>query len=531
MLPHNQFRGLDCSKAPESAVARGGRAALYMLALAIVSCSGEARAFDPVEASIRDIQTQFASGKLSSESLVTGYLARITAYDRAGPQLEAIAATAPDAMAQARALDAERARTGPRGPLHGIAVVVKDNYGTRDMPTTAGSLALAGFVPSEDAFLVAKLRAAGAIILAKTNMHEFAFGWEGIGSAFGQVRNPYAPDHGAGGSSSGTAAAIAASLATVGLGTDTCGSIRLPAAYNGLVGLRPTQGLLSRAGIIPLSTSLDAPGPIARNVTDLALTLDALAGYDPADPESAASIGNVPPSYADALDPDGVAGLRVGVLSNYVRENADTDVMERFEAGLTTLRDHGGVLVHVTIPDWQALFFAPDPYYVIFQEVRPSLNGYLAAHPEAPKHSLAEIVASGVISEHESVLPRLKGAVASDGFGSVQYYENIARRARIRTAVLTLMAENWLDALTYPTAGGKPPLLGANEDGSLVNCYLSAYAGFPAITVPAGLTPDGFPVGIEFLARPWQEALLIRMAYGYEQATLNRMAPRTTPPL
>lgn len=510
---------------------RLGIGALFVLALTSFAGSKPAWALDLVEASIADIQAEIASGELDSESLVAGYLARIEAYDRAGPRLNAIAAIAPDAQAQARALDAERVRSGPRGPLHGIAVVVKDNYGTVDMETTAGSIALAGYVPSTDAFLVAKLRAAGAIILAKTNMHAFAFGWEGIGSGFGQVRNPYALDHGAGGSSSGTAAAIAASFATVGLGTDTCGSVRLPAAYSNLVGLRPTQGLLSTSGIIPLSASLDTPGPIARNVTDIALTLDALAGYDPADPETAAGIDNLPPSYLDALDREGLRGSRIGVLTSYRRENADPDVMASFDAALTSLGNQGAALVDVTMPDWKRLFFAPDPYYLIFQEVRHSLDSYLAAHPEAPVQSLAEIVASGKLSEHGSVLPRLKSAAGTDGFRSAQYYENLARRAEIRTAVLALMAEYQLDALTYPTASGKPPLLGANENGGLVNCYLSAHSGLPAITVPAGLTPDGYPAGIEFLARPWHEALLLGIAFAYEQATRHRVSPKSTPPL
>jgi amidase len=284
-----------------------------LLALAAVAIVRYADAqsgpsFEIMEATIPRLQAALATGIITSRDLVAMYLARIEAYDQKGPLLNAISAINAKAMSEAEALDAERRAGTVRGPLHGIPIVVKDNYETTGMQTADGSLSLAGWIPSDDAHLVKKLRSAGAIIIAKTNMHEFAYGITTVGSLFGSTRNPYALDRNPGGSSGGTGAAVAANFAAIGMGSDTCGSIRIPAFHNSLVGIRGTQGLASRIGIIPLSSTQDIGGPIARSVTDVAIVLDAIVGYDAADPQTAASVGNTPtvtpifsnsPAYAE----------------------------------------------------------------------------------------------------------------------------------------------------------------------------------------------------------------------------------------
>ena len=266
-----------------------------------------ARPFELMEATIPELQSALAAGSATSRDLVTRYLARIDAYDQKGPALNAISAINDRALAEADALDAERQERAPPGQLHGIPVIVKDNYETVTMQTADGSRALAGWVAGTDAFLVKKLRAAGAIVVAKSHMHEFARGITTLGSLFGQTRNPYALDRNPGGSSGGTGAAIAANFAAVGMGSDTCGSIRIPASHNSLVGIRGTQGLASRTGIIPLSSTQDIGGPIGRSVTDVAIVLDAIVGYDPADAQTAASIGHTPKTYTDFLQLGGSA--------------------------------------------------------------------------------------------------------------------------------------------------------------------------------------------------------------------------------
>src|SRR5215468_799698 len=280
-----------------------------------------------IEATIPQLQWALTSEIVTSHGLVQRYLARIDAYDQRGPALNAISVTNSKALAEADARDAERRAGAHRGPLYGIPIIVKDNYDTTDLQTAAGSRSLAGWVPPDDAFLVTKLREAGAIIIAKSNMHEFAYGITTLGSLFGQTRNPYALDRNPGGSSGGTGAAIAANFAAAGMGSDTCGSIRIPASHNSLVGIRGTQGLASRSGIIPLSSTQDIGGPISRTVTDAAIMLDAIVGYDPADPQTAGSVGNIPTSYTDFLKLNGLRGARIGMLTALLgTDPADAEV-------------------------------------------------------------------------------------------------------------------------------------------------------------------------------------------------------------
>ncbi len=308
-------------------------------------------AFQLLEATLPQIEGALASGTITSQDLVEMYLARSAAYDQQGPSLNAIITVNPDALAEAKELDAERAANGPRGPLHGIPVIVKDNYETKDMQTTAGSLSLAGWIPPHDAFLVKRLREGGAIILAKATLHEFAMGITTVGSLFGQTRNPYALDRNPGGSSGGTGAAVAANFAAVGLGTDTCSSIRTPSAHNNLVGLRGTQGLASRTGIIPLSHTQDIGGPMGRSVTDVAIVLDAIVGYDPADPQTVESVGNIPESYTAFLRVEGLGGSRIGRLPALFSPGPDdAGVAQVVRRAMSEMEQQGAEEVEVTIP-------------------------------------------------------------------------------------------------------------------------------------------------------------------------------------
>jgi amidase len=494
--------------------------------------SAQTHAFDIMEATIPELQAALTSGRVTSRELVDQYLARIAAYDRQGPALNAISAIAQNARTEAEALDAERKAKGPRGPLHGIPVIVKDNYDTADMQTAAGSRSLAGWIPPADAFLVKRLRTAGAIVIAKSNMHEFAYGWETIGSLFGQTRNPYALTRHPGGSSGGPGAAIAANFAAVGMGSDTCGSIRVPASFNNLVGIRGTQGLSSRAGILPLAHTQDIGGPLGRTVADIAIVLDTTVGYDPADPQTAESLGNIPKSYTESLNLNGLRGARIGVVTNFSGKAEDPAVAAVVQAALKEMGARGAEVVDVTITNWQALFPAPgDPYFVIAQEFKFDLNAYLAERPSAPVRSLEAVLASGKFSAHDSGAPRLRNSQSVATLDTKEYYEQLARRTTIKQAILKTMADNRLDALAYPTVSQKAALLNELQQLESVNCYLSANSGLPAITVPGGFTVDRFPVGVELLGRPWSEPTLIRLAYAYEQATRHRRPPASTPAL
>jgi Asp-tRNA(Asn)/Glu-tRNA(Gln) amidotransferase A subunit family amidase len=494
--------------------------------------SAEELRFDVMEATIPELQAALAAGQVTSRELVDMYLARIAAYDQQGPNLNAISVINPGARATAEALDAERKAKGPRSPLHGIPIIVKDNYDTADLQTAGGSRSLAEWIPPKDAVQVTRLRDAGAIIIAKSNMHEFAYGWETIGSLFGVTRNPYALTRNPGGSSGGTGAAVAANFAAVGMGSDTCGSIRVPASFNNLVGLRGTQGISSRTGILPLSHTQDIGGPLARTVTDLALVLDATVGYDPADPQTAEAVGNIPRSYTAFLDLNGLQGTRLGTVTNFFGTVQDATVVAVFRTALDQMRARGAEVVDVTIPNWPTLFKDPlEPYFVLSQEFKFDLNTYLAERPTAPVRSLEEVLASGKFSTHETVEPRLRNSQSVATLDTKEYHEHLARRTTIKRAILQAMADHRLDALVYPTVTEKAPVLNELQKAESITCYLSANSGLPAITVPGGFTDDGFPVGVELLGRPWTEPTLIKLAYAYEQATRHRRPPASTPPL
>ena len=488
--------------------------------------------FEVTEATIPQLQATMATGLMTSRDLTAMYLARIEAYDQRGPALNAISVTNPDALDDAAKMDAERRAGKLRGLLHGIPVIVKDNYETANMQTADGSASLKGWIPPDDAYLVRRLRKAGAIIIAKANMHEFAYGVISVGSLFGATRNPYALDRNPGGSSGGTGAAIAANFAAVGMGSDTCGSIRMPASRNSLVGIRGTQGLASRHGIIPLSHTLDIGGPIGRSVTDVAIVLDATVGYDPDDAQTAASVGHVPGSYTDFLKLNGLRGARIGVLNQLFKTaQADEQVNAVASAAVQEMRKADAEVVDVEIPGLRDLLTDRNSnpgWIIIRQEFKSDFNAYLDAHPTAPVRSLAEVIASK--KYHPFLQNVLNSADAVESRDTKDYLEHVVKIGTVREAVLKAMADNRVDVLVYPTLTSKPSMIGqAGQTG--LNCKLSPSSGLPAIVVPGGFTPDGIPVGIEFMGRPWSEPELISFAYSYEQSTRHRRPPASTPPL
>ncbi len=486
---------------------------------------GVAARFDVFERSIEDLQAALRTGSVTSRTLVEQYLARIRAYDVEGPRLNSMIALNPRALADADALDGERRAGRVRGPLHGIPVVVKDNYATADMPTTGGSLALEGFQTGRDAFQVRKLRDAGAVIIGKTNLHELAYGITTISSMGGQSLNPYDPSRTPGGSSGGTGAAVAATFAAAGMGSDTCGSIRIPSANNNLFGLRGTPGLSSRDGIIPLSHTQDVGGPLARGVADLALMLDATVGADAADPVTGDGQGHIPQSFRKALSDQALTGARLGVLTSlFGTTPEDGEVAAIVRAALERLKAAGAGVVEVTVPGLDQLLQGTS---VIGTEFKFDLIDFLAPYRAAPVHSLDDILRGGLYSASVQALYQRANEVEARDTPARR--EAMAKRDALRARMLAFFKEERLDAVAYPTLRRRPASIGEAQLGS--NCQLSPATGFPAIGMPAGFTDDGVPVGFELLGPPWTEQRLLDLAYSYEKAVSPRRAPATTPPL
>ena len=486
---------------------------------------GGGTGFDVAEQSISDLATALDSGEVTSRELVAAFLARIETFDQQGPALNAMVVINPNAFRDADALDAERSAGRVRGPLHGIPIVVKDNYDTVDMPTSAGTIGLATSVPPDDAFQVSRLREAGAIILGKTNMHELARGITTVSSIAGQTRNPYDITRNPGGSSGGTGAAVAASFAAVGMGSDTCGSIRIPSAHHALVGLRGTRGLASGDGIIPLSTTQDIGGPLARSVRDLAITLDATVGVDPADETTRRSEGRIPATYTDALDSRGLLGARVALFEELLGDTgAERPVRTVIEAAVEKMTAEGAEVVEIAETDFGALLEGAS---LIGLEFKFDFDAYLVKTPGAPVRSLAELVELGLY--HQVVDRGIRASLEVESLDTDDYRERLAKRDTLREAVTALLDEHDLTALIYPTIRQTARPIGQGQPGS--NCSLSAISGLPAITVPAGYAADGMPVGLEMIGRQFAEDDLIRLAYAYEQATRHRRAPDSTPSL
>jgi amidase len=483
------------------------------------------------DASIAELHAAMREGRLSARALVARSLARIEAYDRRGPALQALVTLDPRAADVADSLDARFAAIGRlTGPLHGIPVVLKDNYDAAGLPTTAGSAVLAGSIPPDDAFVVARLRAAGAIILGKTNMAEFAFSpYETVGSALeGHTRNPYDPDRVPGGSSGGTAAAVAAGFAVAGLGTDTGNSVRGPAAHTALVGIRPTLGLVSRDGIVPLYLDRDTGGPMARTVADAAVVLDVIAGVDPADSVTDRQRGRTPARFSYFLLADGLRGKRVGVVRQLSDvESADPEVLTVFNHALLNVVELGATTVDpVRIPMLDSLpnLFCP--------RFKPDIAVYLASlGDDAPVADLAGIVESGAY--HPDVEDRLRGLLDFTTPARDATCRSAARAAdRLRAEVRAVFERHDLDALVYPTWSNPPRAIGDLESPHGNNSFqLAPPLGYPAITVPMGFVTGGLPVGLQLMGEAFTEPDLIAMAYAYEQATLHRRPPPATPPL
>ncbi len=500
-----------------------GLASLALLAGSVGATFGqsEASSFDLMEASIPELQQAMEAGLVTSADLVRWYLARIDAFDDRGPQLNSMVYVNKKAIERAEALDKERKEKGPRGPLHGIPIVLKDNYDTADMPTTGGSIALSELFPPDDAFQVRKLREAGAIVIGKTNLHELAAGITTVSSFGGQTRNPYDPDRNPGGSSGGTGAAVAANFAVAGMGSDTCGSIRIPASHNNLVGLRGTAGLSSRDGIIPLSHTQDIGGPLARTVTDLAILLDATVGFDPEDPVTTAGKDHIPKSYTDYLDPEGLRDTRIGILREAF---GDSEVAEVIDTAIERMKSLGAETADVAPLDLEKRL---EDASAITHEFKFDLMDYLRATPGATVRSLGEILERGLY--HKALQTRFETRNDPPSRDTQEYRDALDKQKTFRNDLESVMTTMSLDALLYPTIRSKPAPIGEPQRGS--NCMVSSASGLPAISVPAGFTADELPVGVELLGLSFAEPTLIRIAFAFEQATHHRRPPSTTPPL
>ncbi len=481
--------------------------------------------FDVMEKSILQLQEAMQKKAVTSRELVQIYLARIDAYDSRGPRINAMVALNPRALDEAAALDRERTDRGPRGPLHGIPVVIKDNFDFAGLPTTAGTLAFVTLHPKDDAFQVRKLREAGAVIVGKTNLHELASGITTIGSAAGQTRNPYDLMRNPGGSSGGTGAAVAANFAAAGLGSDTCGSIRIPASHNALVGLRGSFGLASRDGVVPLSHTQDVAGPLARTITDLAILLDATVASDPADSTTSVGDGKRPKSYRAALSADALTGARIGLLASmFGTAPEDNEAGTIVRRALDEMKKRGAEVVDVSVPGLDDLLRNSG---VIDMEFKFDLDEYLATVPDAPVKSLGEILDRGL--HHTAVEASMRRRNAAKERESEQYRRAKIKREAVRAAVVAAIEEHRLDALAYPTMRRKPALIGEPQGGS--TCQLSAASGLPALAMPAGFTDDGLPSAVELLGNAFTEPRLLALGYAFEQHESIRRPPFSTPAL
>ena len=501
--------------------------AITVLLTAILAAQAQ-RPFTLDEATIADIHAAFRGGSLTCRSLVEQYIKRIEADDKQGAALNAIVMVNPRALDVADDLDRRFRQSGPVGPMHCVPVIVKDNFETVEMPTTAGSLSLKGMMTGKDAFVVKRLRDAGAVMIAKSNMAEFAFSpVETVNSILpGYSRNPYDRSRVTAGSSGGSAAAAAANFGAIALASDTGDSIRGPAAHQALVGLRSTMGLVSRAGVVPLNLGADIAGAVTRSVADTAAVLQVIAGDDPDDPATAASRGKVDPNYSAALRRDGLKGARLGVLHQaYDTPTLDRGVDAVLRGVLDELRNLGAEVIDpVAVEGLEEMRAAQTG---TCNQFKFDLNRYLAGlGSKAPQHTLDEIIKSRQF--HPSIQVRLESAQAADDVPgeSAGCRSREEFRGKLRVAVLKLMDSAQLDALLYPTWSNPPRLIGdLNTPGGDNSQLFAPSTGFPAITVPMGYTHGTLPAGLQIFGRPWSEATLLRLAFAYEQATHHRRPP------
>jgi amidase len=535
------------------------RALTCVMALSLAAQLAAAETLNLATASIADVEAAYATGKLSAETLTKAYLARIAAYDKNGPAINAVITLNPKALDEAKALDAERKAGKVRGPLHGIPVVLKDNYNTFDLPTTAGSQLLEGSIPPKDAYVVQKLRDAGVIILAKVNLSEFAGSGgsvsgatdpevlkkgavpNGFSSAGGQTHNPHDLTRGPSGSSGGTGAAIAAVFAQFGLGTDTGGSVRGPSSANGIVGLKPTHGLMSRNGIVPLALSFDTGGPMARNVYDVAAALTVMTGVDPGDPATAKSEGKFQKDYTKFLKTGSLKGARIGIARDFMGKDEGTDGV--VEQAIGTLKKLGAVIVDpIKYPDY--LIEAKQPVYnlLVSSEFKAQITDYLKTTKPAYPKTFDELVAlannpkTGYRSPEKAFALKYTAGLALDLNDPVYLALKNEMLTATKAGITALFTKYKLDAILYPTSPrpatlikpATPPKPGAGTDSAT---SFANETGFPDLIVPAGFTKDGLPVTISFFGPAWSEPKLLGYGYDFEQATKAIALPKYTPAL
>lgn len=516
-----------------------GLATLAALLIGYLPCVSAAT-IDFDAATVGDLDKAFQAGTLTAEQLVQQCLARIEAFDDRGPKINAVITLNPKALEIARALDEERRSKGPRSPLHGIPVLLKDNYDTFDMATTGGSVMLENWVPPDDAYIVKKLRDAGAIILGKLNLSEFASG-AAHSSLGGQTLNPHDLTRTPSGSSGGTGAAIAAAYAPLGLGTDTGGSIRGPATANGIVALKPTHGLLSRDGIIPLALTFDTGGPFARSVYDVAVSLGIMTGVDRADPATQKSKGKSETDYTRFLKADALKGARIGIARDFLGADADVDWV--IESALASMRKAGATVVDVRFPKW--LLDSKEEFYTAIRhpEFAVQIRDYLAATGPGYPKNIEDLIARSTYVR--SLLPNGGGPnpirwtlfKKEADSGKLDDYRYLSVRDHglpmVRTVVEGILAAEKLDAIVYPTSPRRPALIAqaspAPEANSASN--IANLTGFPDLIVPAGFTTDDLPVGISFFGPAFSEPKLLALGYSFEQATHVRRLPVHTPSL
>jgi amidase len=523
-------------------------AAVVALALSVVPAplthaqvrNNMAPSFQIVETSIDDIHAAYRSGELTVRQLVQAYLDRINAYDKSGPTINSIITLNSHALEEADRLDAAYKRSGFVGPLHGIPVLVKDEIDAAGMPTTLGTLVFKDYRPPRDAFAVARLREAGAIILGKSTLSEYAAG-DTYGSMFGVTRNPYDLERTVGGSSGGSGAALAANLTTVALGEETLASIRRPGAWNAVVSLRPTPGLVSRSGMWDGYPSPVAQmGPMARTVKDLAIVLDGMVGYDPEDPVTALGIGKTEGSYTKSLDKDGLKGARIGILRdpNGIGTEPGSEDFKKvdavFEKNIAELKSAGAVIIDpIAIPNLKALMAKRTRNPIMDDQ---ALRLYLARNPDSPLKTRQDIASSPDIGKSFPPFKADQWTKPLPGLDDAKYLEFLLAREELTYNVFKVMADNKLDAIVHKTVEHQPTLI---KDG--INPPYSSNRGVPTLntflvyaasmTVPSGFTADNLPVGITFFGRPYSEPMLLKLAFSYEQATHHRVPPKTTPAL
>ncbi len=497
--------------------------------------------FEIVEATIDGIHAQMRAGTLTCRQLVEGYLARIEQFDRHGPQINSIVTINQSALNEADVCDQHFRNTGKfRGALHGIPIAVKDQVETEGVPTSFGCIAFKNYVPRSDASIVRMMKAAGAIISVKTSMSDFATSWYGVSSVSGVTKNPHEPDFDPGGSSSGSGAAVAANFATIGIAEDTGGSVRVPAAFNNLVGIRVTTGLISRSGLSPLVAWQDTAGPIARTVRDAALLLDVLVGYDPTDPLTAMVAGSRHVgNYAGRLTLGGLRGVRLGVLRQSFGPGEDhrcRRVNEVVDRAIAELRELGAEVVDpVTIPDFDSHIEATALYLTCSHS---EMNEFLAARPDAPVHSIDEVCERKQVHPLNNFLP-LIARQPLRSFDDPTYLRKVVARGTFQQAVLNVALANRLDAFVCPTVRIPPPshkeIFEERADSSSAefptNTEIAPRAWLPAVSVPAGFTAEGLPVGLELIGRPFDELTLLNIALAHEHSAHHRRSPASTPPL